>query len=120
MYLCSIQTGKDPFLALLLPVVDANTESLRWLKGVGFVLEERSFAGKRRQRLIEQERIEDILISEVTIPALSRVSVVRRCTLVQALTTIDVHFYLVFVLKGENDFTVAFKVRSFFHILDPV
>ena len=40
-------------------------ETLRWLNGVGVVLEAVNVIGIRRRQFIELERIERILISEV-------------------------------------------------------
>lgn len=86
-----------------------DVETLRWLNGVGVVLEAVNVIGMRRQQFIERERIKHILISEV---CLSDNQGPSTRNLVQVIGSSDVRFYLVFVLRDQERLTVAFEVNT--------
>lgn len=82
-------------------------ETLRVVHGVGVSIEKSDYFGMRSQlRFIELERIQDILITEVRSSKSHTFSLFS-----QVISTSNVVFHLVLILKNEDKLIVVFEVN---------
>ncbi|GMH45052.1 hypothetical protein BSKO_13009 [Bryopsis sp. KO-2023] len=77
-------------IAVFVSATSCQSEKLIVWEGLGITLESRSRLGCIDSKFIEIEKIKDVVLSEV-------------------MTSVSVDFYLVFVVRGQDELAVAFE-----------